>query len=687
MEVINKDYGEVKQDIDELTEDLRVLQETEEKVIKDFDQQIMELEAIKEKAVNEARAKIDKGFYDGMNGLINCRGIYEEQLSQNLREHCSARVHSNEWGIKVSGNQFEQLGDAIAHGCNKLYTQNKATPLSFTELEQELDAEIQTIFNAVDQRYQYFINYKALNVTLFESMHAATKGKRNPQNENVKVWSQSLEEALKNQFFDIYMAWMDNEANNPNEKWQSFVGNIKDEILQARGSDLTLEDFYEKILARVEKFAHDNAIDVNDFTAIVMPRLDYFINSGSKKENTQTIQDHITNIIKKQFLEVLTTPTEDQVEFFARLQEMVKNKIDKHNYEVPSILLDYQKDPLPLKEIKVVVRQSFSKQSVRTAKGEIDFLTRKIASFLAGRKEVQNILDNYQPVENRSAQLEGKGNISCSMFPSNYDALAELDRQTFDIQKQITEAKIQKKAQLDQLKEKQVELQSKLDQSNEKAKILQDEVSALNELLTGGKELLSFLANCQVVVEEDEPADFIEAHFDLDMIIAHDISSSATLTFIPPEIYEVEREMQQQFINLHGLDEEETAAGRALDEAFALVRKEVGIVQERKPHIEYELNNQSEVTLQKTGEMKADTPEIPVQKHEEMREDIPEIPVEDEIIREEKTREVVNSASSEDKQKEKLLLKVLGHLKVNSKKQLRVMTKIALISIEPKTVE
>jgi hypothetical protein len=104
----------------------------------------------------------------------------------------------------------------------------------------------------------------------------------------------------------------------------------------------------------------------------------------------------------------------------------------------------------------------------------------------------------------------------------------------------------------------------------------------------------------QVNIGQDNPIDFFDAHFDLGKIIRDTVSASATLEFIPPEYYEVEQDLRQQMIHMHGLDETESQVKKTVDHAGEIVRNAAGLVQERKCTLVHDLD------VQKSAENRLD---------------------------------------------------------------------------------
>lgn len=625
VEQINKDYDSAMKERKELREELRVLKETKKKVIDDFDKQIKELEDKKEKALTEAKNKIETTFVSAMKSYLNCRNTHEDFLSDNIGTFCLQKVgNSKTLGLKIFGKTFtDGLDGAATYCCNELYKENKNKKLTSEELDEKLNSYIDTIFHATEERYLEFTSYKNYN-TMIEAMHAASKIQP-PKNQSrkqkkqkkgshyeVRIGSEDLQYALRCQLYDLDL--MDDITSEGKEdkkkpkKWDSFVTAIKEEIVNLRGKDpLSIDEFYQKILDRVKRFATENDMDVDELTGQVMPRLCYSLNANpSKEKNIEAFKSDITNVIKKRFLEATTTPSEEQTEFFTQLHDVVKEKIDTHDYEIPPILLDYDKAPVSLEEIKEEVKQALEKQGIRTIPKEIDFLAKQSAAFLAGRKRTQEILEHYRPVEDRSSELEPIEGQDAWFFESTFELLTELDKETLPIQQQIDEAKEQKKAQLAKLEEQHVVLREKLEKNNEKVTVLKGEKSALNKLLSGIRKLLSIFSSKQVNVEQDDPVDFLDSHFDLGKIISDDVSASVTLTFTPPEFYDVEEDMDEQLVHMHGLDETENTAQKSLDKAVEIVRGSAGVIQERECSVVHELQIQK--TVRPTVEVEIEDP-------------------------------------------------------------------------------
>lgn len=608
-----------------LREKLKVIKEKKKTVTIHFDTQIAELQSIKEEAISQAKHKIEMDYKEDMKSFLNCKVTTETSLSDSLDVMCRAKLPTEEkYGIRVFGTLFPSLSEVITYCYKELYKQDKETPIALEQLNEKLNAYIKEVFIAAEKRYEFFSFYKEQNpVTLLEAMFIEAnkpapkqpkrKGNKQQnlhQSNEIKIGSLKFENVLLYKLYDLEIMddieTGDAELDKLPRKWGKFVAALKKVILDARGKNLSLDDFYDQILNRIKKFARENKMDVDSLTESVMTRLCYALNANSnKKDNIELTKSAIENIVKNLFLGETITPSEEQVHLFSRIHDALKEKIDNHEYELPARFMDYEKQPVTKEEISAAVQEALKKQSIRTVKKEEEYLSRESAAFLNGRISLEGTLNDFKPVENRSHTLEDIEGQRAQYFENNFVTLTELDAKVLEIQKQLDEAKTQKKAQLAELEKDHIELRVKLDANNTWTKELQGEKSAINKLLTGVKQLVSVFTSHQVALEQTDPLDCFDAHFDLSKAIRDNASASGTLTFLPPDFYDLEENMDEQLVRLHGLNEHEASAKYALNRAVAIVKKEAAEVQPRASEI-HGLQSQLILTEeQRVQEMKA----------------------------------------------------------------------------------
>ncbi|KTC87058.1 DUF3638 domain-containing protein [Legionella brunensis] len=602
-EQINQEYDAAMSKRTEFKKELASLKAKKKKVLEDYDKKIAELETKKNAAIGRAKASIDKSFGESMKDHLNRRKMHEDFLAKNVGAMCRLKIGDNkEFGIEVFGKTFAGIDKAITHCCNELYEENKKQALSPTELDKKLNAYIQAIAKATEERYQKVAQYKSKIFTPIESLYAAAQSS--------PPWPKNkLELALRKELQDIKRQWTDSKEKTDDKrhkKWNQFVSTIEEATNSSKG--LPIDQFHQKVIDGLTKFAADNKMDANKLISVIMPRLCYSLSSAENihappkvgfpvvdlplDSSIVAVKEDINNFIKKGFLLATTTPSQEQSAFFASLHSHVKGKINNLDYKLPDVLLDHEKVPISPMAIMKAVKQVLVGQSIRTIDSEFISLCRESASFLVGRKAVENILDNYQPVENRSSKLDPVDGQEAQMFPSTYKALAKLDAEVLDIQRQIDEAKGLRKGDLATIQEKKAQLREQLKQLEENTLAeLKAEKSAVNKLLSGIKNLWQVFARHQVALEKNEPIAFLESHFDLERIIRDDVSTSATLTFMPPEFYEIELDMQKQQLHMHGLDEAESKAKQSLDIATVIIRNDAEAIRLRECHVMHEFEH------------------------------------------------------------------------------------------------
>ena len=627
---VAKDYqaamderADLKTGLHGLKDNLTAIKAAKKKVMNDYDKKIADLDRKKAEIVAKGKQQLAENFPKAMNVFLNQRQKIEEDLENNLRVLLQVQgPDSQDFGFPAFGKIASDLDAAVADRYNELYKRHEADlPLMMLNneellefFERDLFASIHNIQQPVQERLNCYLPAYGKHKTIMDALWDASKEPAHMHgeqgdvvNEDVKLWGNSLDDALTNYFFDYHQKWIwmkQDDVKNPGTVWSDFCALIKKEIMSGREQNLTLEVFQGKLLAQVKQFASDNELDVDKVMDGIKYRLCFSFEFASDYLRQTAITEVIRNIVKRAFIEALKTPKEEQMDFYSLISRFFTREFNWNEQRpnpfrqiiLPPSLLDFNKDPLSPPEITEAINQVLAAQNVQTTKPERDRLTQDVIAYLRGQKEILNLLEHYRPEANRSLNLEPVDGQERKLFTQSYELLVDMDHDVLDIQKQIDEAQAQRKDELETLEGKQAELRVKLEANHEKLKELKGEVSATNKLISGTQKLLRIFSDQQVVVEEVDPADFIDAHFDLPKIIGDKMAASATLSFIPPKFYDVQRDLAMQCEHLHGLEEEtiEVRAQVSLDEANTIVREAAGDVQAREctllePHAEQAL--------------------------------------------------------------------------------------------------
>ena len=194
------------------------------------------------------------------------------------------------------------------------------------------------------------------------------------------------------------------------------------------------------------------------------------------------------------------------------------------------------------------------------SKKEIERLTQDAVQFINGRKAVEKILDNFKA--QRSGKRSGHVYIESEdavrekglIFNTDFRILTDLDASVLPLQRDLQKAKAQYKNELNMHEGRHSEIRSRAAQSDERVDRAKSEMSALNKLISGLKNLLGIFTGSHAQVAEEEQMAFMDAHFDLEQIIRSKVSAEATLTFTPPEYYNIAKDMMHQLERLHGVE-------------------------------------------------------------------------------------------------------------------------------------
>ncbi len=601
MADITREYEAAKEEQSTSRKKIKAIKAEKSKVINDADKVITALQEQRLEAIRVAQEDINRDFTEQMKNLLNHRKTIQNKFSPQWETMCKLKVGDNkEFGIQVFGKMFPNAEKAAAYGVSQLYQEHAKNPMSPEELEKKFDVCINAVFEAVDDRYQKSTNYQAKTKTVMEILHDASK-------EPTALERARLETMLRREMLDLHSGWRDAKGGTPEQtfkKWNQFVDVVQD-ITNKTGKNLSQEEFHQKIIEGISQFATDNQMDVEKTLASVMPRLIYsltptkpkreldgfmagFLNEDPEKlRNIAVTKLELGNYVKRVFSKVTNTPSAEQVELFSALNALSKKKMNSYDYEIAERLLDFQKEPVSREEIKTAVKEVLTKLNIRTVEKEVNSLTDQCIAYLAGRKVIEQNLElgkNGQPTTQLPI-IDGKER---KLFDKNFERLNKVNTELLEINKKIEEAQAQKKAQVQQLDGQLRVARTEFQQHNAAVAELQSEKTALNKILSGIKNIFSIFTNHQVKLEHSEPIDFLDNHFDLGTLIENEASASATLSFNPPEFYELEADIQVQLERMHGIDElseTESQSQKAFDRAGHLVRQNAETVMERKAQI------------------------------------------------------------------------------------------------------
>ena len=615
------------------------------KLIDTFDEEIAKLEKLKSEEVERAKTKIDAAFKSQMHSFFNKR----EDIAVNMFNHMqdlamvgdgiSLTIGEEERLVGKSktlkkcpvSKTFTSLVDAITYFTTEILKKNQSgIELTDQQLEEELDRYIKITFDSLHTRYQVWTNYEKQNYTPIELLFGASKNTK-AASKDISIIGDKLNSFLSSQFMDISTSLeLDKLKNDP---WDKLVTCFHDVISEVRtnlksgalaADSFKIGNFYQLIYDRIKVLAddiadnYDDSVDFDKDTFIegLMERLCFYLNPGDcsytsiKEKHVTAVKGELQNALTTLFNDCLDEPSEEQMALFKRMKNILDKKVNPHEYLLPDLLTHFDivfsnetiqalneagpiVDPKVIEEvapIKKAIEDALLNQNVRTVDRELDFLTKKAIEYLIGRKAIQDLLENYKPVENRGTlKIKGK---ECAMFEETIQEIQILDTSVLDIQRRLDDARAQKQTELAKLESRRIELRGKLEENQEALTVLKGEKSALNKLIAGVKKLFSVFDRHQVKVEKEErpngqkeqeetAVDFFESHFALGTIIQDQVSASATLTFRPPEVYHLKADIDMQEHYMHGVDAVETDAQKALTGAIGIVHDEAAIVQPR----------------------------------------------------------------------------------------------------------
>lgn len=583
-ERLNLREGKAKGTSESLKDNLVSIKAAKKKITEEYGQIIARLEAQKQQLISEGKEKIIGRFPDAMQTFLDKRKITEYGLEQSISYLLAARCQGiSQFGFPVSGSIKENLTIAVISCYRDIY---KLPALSQKELSKKLNSSIQTVFEAVKSAVAVYIpNYATRNITLLEAMWEVTKAP-NDLNTPITLWREPFKITLRHHLYDYLCHWKAlnlQETHRELPIWENFNTILEKVINNAKGKELTLEEFQTELMLKVKEFTITHNLDTEDILADLKNRLCYSLNtSNSEQTNAKAIHEDLFNIVIKRFISVAQNPNEELTELYTQIHDLVKNKAQSITFNIPEFLLDCNQFHYADKDIQKAIEIILKEQHIKVVPSELAAISKKTKAFLGGQKELIKILAHYKPVERRSSHLEPVDGQERKWFTKSYELLVDMDTKVLAIQKEIDDAKAQRKDELGKLEVKHAALRVQLAVNNTKLKKLKAEISATNKLQRGVQNLLGIFSEQQVVLNKTDPIDFLDTHFELHTIIKEEIQAKAQLKFTPPEFYKLEEDMEVQRERLHGLAPFlETSAKNSLDKAVELVKREATEVQTR----------------------------------------------------------------------------------------------------------
>lgn len=604
---IKQDYSEAMEERKQLREQLKNYKDAKKGIFVDFDARIEKLEETKAEAVRQAKTKMSGFYVEGMKGVINLREHHEKFLAKNIDTLSRMKlVNNKEWGTRIGwGKFFNGIEPMVTHYLNEILQLDRTKGLKPDELNKKLDDCITEIHLALSGRYENLAVYSRQNSALMDVMYAATTS----LSKDINLWDIKFDSALKGRFADLHAIFLDREGKSDEEKlkiWMQFESVFKETIINAKGKNLSFEDFDQLIYNGMKQFATNNKtkiVNADVFISEIMNRLHgSFTSSEDKLKNTKSIQTALANIITNRFIQATKVPSEVQRDLYLRIYENLSAR--KAEVYLPEQLKTPHEGPISKEELSASLQEALQLQNMHVTSKIVSMTSQKLGTYVAGYKWLEHNMEHFTPVKDRTSNLGAIDGFNVALFPPAQNELARLDEEVLLIQKEIDDAKFQKSDQLAELDSKYRDLPEKIQNNNKKFAELKNEKSALNKLLSGIKKLLSVFSNHQVTVVEssiaesidtgiiqDAALDLLDDQFNLETIIRDDVSASALLTFVPPELYDVEDDLKVQEEHLHGLDEREALAKKTMDGAIAIVRGQAGLLRKREYAMHQQLVN------------------------------------------------------------------------------------------------
>ncbi|WP_298626558.1 hypothetical protein [uncultured Legionella sp.] len=576
---VSSEYNAARDQRNSTKDELKKSRELKKQVISDLDEKIRHLTARKEEALQRAKTKINSLFTEDIKQYLDVRNPNRGFMRSNLVHFCKAKDFGH--SITAYNKSFPSLGDALQSSIESFILKPFLGKKDYTpqQLTFELNVMALNIAKEAHKVYKNVSFYEEKKGTFIDEMVSVLKRMQGPGKNKkkllidlsqVKLWGDTFEHVLEEHFNNFYTT---------KEEWGALKACFENALF-----DFCLgKDFEQCLIANIEAFG--NKIDPSGgATFELLTLLSYTLNTGDKDKYTEAVQDDIKQIVRTLLLERFSEPRPEEESLFLEASSILKEGIKSFNYNLPLQLTAYQNAPVTIQEMTQYVKQALLNQNVKASAEQINALSKYCVDNVLGFNAIDNLLARYTPIENRGTVFTGADGKEYTLSSDSHDALAFLDKEILSLDEQIKDIEAQKKSQLISFDEKQKVLIDTLKLSNEQVKVLKTEKSACNKLLSGLKNLLSVFSEQQVLIEERDPASFIDKHFNLREIIRDKHTLSVNLSFNPPEFYTVCDDMEMQLKHMNGLNLDETSSENALHRALSTVANEATTVKVR-PHV------------------------------------------------------------------------------------------------------
>ncbi|RUR11627.1 hypothetical protein [Legionella sp. km772] len=561
-------------------------------VIENAQKELDRLQQEKDDAIAKVKREFELSFGEKIKDYLSVREVVSELLYGDIGYYCSGRE-----GLTVDRQKYANLGKAVEALCNKHLAELMTEDAVYTseELHVKLDLIVKTLAPVVHEVYKKASYYQDTSGTFVDALKTSVDRvyKGNPGQfllfdiKSINVWGARLSDLIHAEF-GVFISNKEEETR----LIKSFEKAVLDSMVAAPGGGkgrrkpavFNPELLEANILKNVSTFITDPD-ELYKFTS----KLSYTLSAGGPAKHKAAIEKEVEDTLRRYLRGQMRELAESNEALSVEAVKYLSSKISS-DFVLPDRLTKYT-DSTP-ETTKAAIKETLALQGIAVTAYQLEQLTRETIGFMAQYNEVnKQIFDNYVPVENRSPALKAKGDEEPLYIPEEViESIHALDTQVAKINRTMEETIAQRKKQVADIDVELAKLAEEREANKVAIKELKIELSAIKKLFKALEKLLAVFVGAKVEHDQQKPAEFLESHFDLEKMVGliddqlappkvpfEDDESllvtemrviepllSATLTFTPPEYYEVTKDLTAQQECIHGFTEDEENAGNLL---------------------------------------------------------------------------------------------------------------------------
>ncbi|MCX7117940.1 MAG: hypothetical protein NTW94_08610 [Legionellales bacterium] len=602
---IRRTYTETAAEALQIRHQMNDLKKRKKGIHEKYDEIILGLKTQREAAIQKAKTDFKKEFSDNMKDYFDIRRLTSNFLENLIIFYSdpSKRVPPQRTGFTVGAKTYKSLELAIQDlFASQFKPMNRLTA---EEIEKRIAKIVGDTTSVAKREYLKREPYNEKPGTFIEVFQAALNScplerlryidlKAGPESRTaafIKLWGDPFKNVWTLHFGDLV------REKDEAKLWQCF----QDAVAECAGKR-NFENLEQVIIKTVEqRYASDPYLTENpEFIDRLTTRLSYKLEVGDKDQYEAEIETEVADTVRRELRRYTRGLAVYNAPLALAVDKTLNEKLAVHDYKLPAILADLANSSSSPEPIRAAIIDVLHRQKLVASPSQQAKLTSDAIGFLEKYQAIyQQVLENYSPISHRAASLPG---TDIKIPKKSHESISALDVTVLLLDQEIAVAESEKKSQLAEvdieLKDQRRTLKEKVVQIKE----LKLEKSAMNKMESGLMRLYPIFGKHHVILKEATPEApetteavkaakmletaelFFEEHFDLKQMIRDKAQVSETLIFMPPEFYEVTKEMHEQVTHMHGLDKPEIRPHQSLVAAEATVREAARSILVR-PHL------------------------------------------------------------------------------------------------------